>query len=74
MATSENVKLVTTGMHCPSCAMLIQMSLEELEGVSEARSDYRTGITEVVYDPGVTNVDRIVAEIRSAGYDTDGTA
>ncbi|MFA5844277.1 MAG: heavy-metal-associated domain-containing protein [Coriobacteriia bacterium] len=72
MAASESVKLVTTGMHCPSCSMLIQMSLEDLDGVSEARADFRTGVTEVVYDPDVVTVDRIVTEIRSAGYDTTG--
>lgn len=67
MAT-ETTKFVTSGMHCPSCSMLIQMSLEDVEGVTAATSDYKTGITEVTYDPAVLSPEKIMSEIASAGY------
>ena len=31
----STVKLKTTGMHCPSCSMLIEMSVGDLDGVAE---------------------------------------
>lgn len=62
------VKLKTTGMHCPSCSMLIEMSVGDLEGVSDVHSDHRTGETEVTYDTDKLGTDRIVDEIRKAGY------
>jgi copper chaperone CopZ len=61
-------QFVTTGMHCPSCSMLIQMDLADLEGVASATSDHRTAITEVTYDDAVTGADDIIGAIIKAGY------
>ena len=66
--TMTTQRFVTTGMHCPSCSMLIQMDLGDLDGVSEVSSDHRTGITEVTYDDEVTGPDQIVATVVKAGY------
>lgn len=63
------VKLRTGGMHCPSCSMLIEMNVGDLEGVDSVESDYTTGTTEVAYDPEVVDVERIKEEIRSSGYE-----
>lgn len=64
----STVELNTTGMHCPSCSMLIEMTVGELDGVAEVRSDHRTGKTSVTFDPDKVDSDRIVDEIRKAGY------
>lgn len=58
----------TTGMHCPSCSMLIQMDVDDLPGVSEVNSDHRTGVTEVTYDEGTITSDEIIDAIAKAGY------
>ncbi|TLM67399.1 MAG: heavy-metal-associated domain-containing protein [Actinobacteria bacterium] len=63
-----HVSIKTTGMHCMSCATLIQLNVGDLEGVDSVKTDLGTGITEVDYDPGVTDVQRIVDEITAAGY------
>lgn len=68
MAESKTARLKTTGMHCQSCAMLIEMNLGDLEGVESSHADFRTGETEVHYDPEKVDVDRIVATIAAAGY------
>ncbi len=66
---AENtVKFKTTGMHCPSCSMLIQMSVGELDGVSSVESDHRTGTTTVTFDDATVTPERIVEEIVKAGY------
>jgi copper chaperone len=48
--SETSVRLRTTGMHCGSCAMLIQMAVEDLPGVSSAKTEYATGLTDVTYD------------------------
>jgi copper chaperone len=63
-----SVRLKTTGMHCGSCAMLIQMSVEDLPGVSSAKTEYATGMTDVTYDSDVLDADAIIAAIVGAGY------
>lgn len=65
---ATSVRLDTQGMHCQSCSMLVQMTLEELGGVESATSDYASGITEVVYDPDLVNVEEIIGAIVAAGY------
>lgn len=68
MAENASVRLDTTGMHCRSCSMLVQMTLEDLPGVESATSDFATGITDVVYDPAVVTVDQLIEAIVGAGY------
>lgn len=69
MAETKTVQLSTTGMHCGSCAMLIDMTLGDLEGVSEVKADFAAGTTAVTYDGGVLSTDDLIAAIRSVGYD-----
>ncbi len=58
----------TTGMHCPSCSMLIQMDVSDLPGVSGVNANHRTGITEVTFEEGILSCDQIVETIAKAGY------
>ena len=64
----QTVNLETTGMHCQSCAMLVEMSVKELDGVQDARVDLAAMSTEVIFDPELVGVDDIVQEIVKAGY------
>jgi copper chaperone CopZ len=48
--------------------MLVQMELEDLSGVESAVSDFRTGMTDVVYDPANVTVDELIAAVVRAGY------
>ena len=68
MATRE-ITLQTKGMHCPSCAMLVEMSLTRLDGVKAARSDYATELTQVTYDDDETDVEALVDAVVDAGYE-----
>ncbi len=68
MPETATVRLTTTGMHCQSCSMLVQMELEDLGGVESAVSDFRTGITDVAYDPSSVTIDELIAAVVRAGY------
>lgn len=64
----QTIDLNTGGMHCGSCSMLIQMTVEDLPGVSSAKADYASGRTHVEFDSGEVSVDAIIAAIVGAGY------
>ena len=64
-------RLSTSGMHCRSCSMLIDMTLGDLEGVSESSTDHVGGTTEVTFDPDVVTLEEIVSAIQGTGYDAE---
>ena len=64
----ESVDIKTTGMHCGSCKMLVEMNVNELPGVSVAEVDLAGETTHVEFDPAEVTVDEIVAAIKGAGY------
>jgi copper chaperone len=71
MAGTANAQFKTSGMHCHSCAMLIDMTLDDLDGVESSKTDLASGKTDVQYDPDSVSVDDMIAAIRSAGYEAE---
>ena len=67
----ETSTFKTSGMHCPSCSMLIEMTLTEMPGVVSAKADQARGTTVVTYDPSVLDTTAIASAIRGAGYDAE---
>jgi copper chaperone CopZ len=59
-----------SGMHCTSCAMLIDGDLEDTQGIKEASTNYAKSQTKVVFDPALINIEEIAGIIKKAGYDT----
>jgi copper chaperone CopZ len=51
--------------------MLVDMTLQEMEGVAESKTDHATGVTVVSYDTDVVTADDIIQAIRRAGYDAE---
>ncbi len=69
MAELTTSTFTTTGLHCRSCSMMVDMTLDELEGVESSETDYVTGKTEVSYDAEKVALEDMYAAIRAAGYD-----
>ena len=67
-------QLKTSGMHCSSCSMLVDMTLADVEGVTEAKTDHASGDTIVTFDSDVVGVEALIDAIRSAGYDAEQVA
>jgi copper chaperone CopZ len=63
--------LMTSGMHCSSCAALVDITLGDLAGVESSKTDHATGQTVVVYDDGTVTLDAIIDAIRGAGYEAE---
>jgi len=55
-------------MHCTSCSLLIDETLEELPGVVSSSTDLRRETSTVEYDPAQTSIAAITAEIVNLGY------
>jgi copper chaperone len=55
-----------TGMHCNSCALLIDDAVEDVAGVLSSTTSLRTGRT--VVDLTTAEPDEIIAAIGTAGY------
>jgi copper chaperone len=64
----EKGTLSVSGMHCASCSLLIDETLEELPGVVSSSTDLRRETTTVEYDPAQMSLSAIADEIVRLGY------
>ncbi|NCP46875.1 hypothetical protein COY48_01525 [Candidatus Collierbacteria bacterium CG_4_10_14_0_8_um_filter_43_86] len=70
--TTDNHELTTlvlhlSGLHCSSCAVNIDLALEDLPGVI-AKTNYAKSETRITFDPSQTTLDQIHFTIRNLGY------
>jgi copper chaperone CopZ len=56
------------GMHCGSCALLIDDTLEELPGVHSARTTMKKGHSAVELDATKSSPDDVIRAIGELGY------
>lgn len=68
MAQIIKQKLKINGMHCTSCAMNIDFDLEDLPGVSSAKTNYAKQETEVEFDEEKIKLAEILKTIEQTGY------
>ena len=62
------LELAITGMHCTSCAMTIDGTLEDIDGVFESTTNYGKQKTLVMYDPQRLSPEKIKKEIEKLNY------
>jgi copper chaperone CopZ len=67
----NTIQIKTTGMHCSSCSMLIEMNVADLPGIDSVKASSADSLTTVTYDPNAVDAKTIVEEIRTAGYDAE---
>lgn len=56
------------GMHCASCGLLIDETVEKLDGVEQCETDVRRARSRVTYDPDQVSAEMIEKAIEDAGY------
>ncbi len=64
----ESIDLSVPTVHCRSCQLNIEESLEELDGVATSKVDVDTKRVTVTFDPDTVAPDAITAAIEAAGY------
>jgi len=68
MSSIAKKKFKIEGMHCSSCAMLIDGDLEDLAGIKSAKTSYARQECEVEYDLMVVDDNKITEVITKCGY------
>lgn len=67
-AKGARFSVMIPSMDCPPCAAGIEASLNRAPGVKQAVVIYGTKTATLVYDPTVTNRDRLLALIDASGF------
>jgi Cu+-exporting ATPase len=68
----KTVKLKITGMHCVSCALTIDMELED-NGVKSSETNYARSETEVSFYENKISLEKIKSLIEKLGYKVEKT-
>lgn len=66
--TTEQTQLSLSGMHCASCAGLIERALKKQPGVKTATVNFATEKARVVFDSTLADNDVLIAAVKKAGY------
>lgn len=64
----QKIKLNIEGMHCGSCALGIQMLLQNTEGVVNSFANYEAKSGEVEFDDKKIKVEDMLKAIAELGY------
>ncbi|MBI3379953.1 cation transporter [Candidatus Gottesmanbacteria bacterium] len=67
--TTQKKLLKINGMHCTSCAMNIDGELEDTKGVIQSNTNYAKQVTEVEFEVGKINHEKIIEIIETVGYE-----
>ena len=68
VADMNTTTIKTSGTHCPSCTMLIELTVDEIDGVASVKADHARDIATIDYDPAKTSPESVAEAIRTAGY------
>jgi len=64
----KRVQLSISGMHCTSCAALIEKSLKRVPGVSLANVNFAAEKASILYDENITKKEDLITAVQKAGY------
>ena len=67
-SSTKRMKLDISGMHCSSCAGLIERSLKKVQGVSAANVNFAAEKASVIFDENTASSSDLVAAVQKAGY------
>jgi len=62
-----NAEFKVSGMHCPSCNMLVEDVLGDEDGVESVKADFEAGNVEVEFDENKINIDKLKSLIEEEG-------
>lgn len=65
---NKNISLSLSGMHCASCALIIEKSLRKTPGVARANVNFAAEKASVIFDENKTKTDDLIKAVEKAGY------
>lgn len=66
--TNKRASLSLSGMHCASCAGIIERSLKKISGVKQANVNFAAEKALVVFDETEVSVEDLFGAVKKAGY------
>ena len=64
----QQVQLAISGMHCVSCAGIIERGLKKLPGIKSVNVNFTAEKGRVIFDPTQTSISDIIKNISKSGY------
>ena len=65
---SKRTNLAISGMHCASCANIVERALKKVPGVKEAGVNFASEKAAVIFDQNQTDIENLIAAVKKAGY------
>lgn len=66
--SGERTNLVIQGMHCSSCAAIIERQLKKVPGVTDAKVNFAAEKASIVHDSSIAKIDDLISGVEKAGY------
>lgn len=57
------------GMHCPSCVTAVELSLKDVDGITDAKADLETGVVEIIFNSDEVSDMDISEAVEEAGFE-----
>ena len=67
----EKTTLKVCGLHCTSCAVNIDLTVEDIPGVKNSSTSYAKSESQVTFDPSKTDLESIKKTIHNLGYQVE---
>ncbi len=64
----QTTALKLNGLHCTSCAVNIDLTLEDLPGIQSSNTNYQKSELNITFDPKQTALKKIIKTIEELGY------
>src|SRR3989339_1570460 len=64
----KQISLAVSGMHCVSCAKIIENKLQKVPGVKEANVNFTAEKARIIFDGSKADTNDLIAAVVSAGY------
>lgn len=71
---TQNITLQLSGMHCPNCAVSLDLDLEDLPGVIKTRTNFARQQLTLEFDSAKITLKEILAAVQKAGYTADSSS
>lgn len=68
LSDSRRINLALSGMHCSSCAGLIERALKKVNGVKEAHVNFAAEKASIIYDENKASSEELIKAVEKAGY------
>lgn len=70
----KRIDIALGGMHCSSCAAIIQRSVRKLPGIKDIVVNFAAEKAKVIFDAGQVSDNQILEQIKKAGYKANLTS